>query len=212
MVDSSTRSLDAQLLSAWETLLPGQLSLGRELLGHWTQPHRRYHDLRHLHESLDAAQILRGQEPLVYLALWFHDVVLTGRRDDEEQSARLASEKLSGIGMPQADIEQVCRLIMITRDHHPDPTDIPGGIVSDADLAILAASVDRYDESVADLRREMHVSDSRWVQWRRSLAVTRLRQPLFHSPTGKRMFQEAARKNLLRELTLLGSSPQPDRW
>ena len=61
-------------------------------------------------------------------------------------------------GRPAAD--EVARLVRLTERHLPADDDANGCVLSDADLAILAATPERYAEYAADVRREYaHVPD-----------------------------------------------------
>ena len=55
---------------------------------------------------------------------------------------------------------EVARLVRLTETHTPDDADANGCALSDADLGILAAPRERYDEYVAAVRREYaHLPD-----------------------------------------------------
>ena len=77
-------------------------SLRDDLLTRWQEPHRHYHDVRHLAQVLTALEELQCSDPVVVLAAWFHDAVYEGvAGEDEEASARLAEESLSRLsGQP----------------------------------------------------------------------------------------------------------------
>ncbi len=192
--------LRAELMSRWDETLPGQRALGDELWARWTEPHRRYHDPRHLLESLAALTVLDADTRVTRLALWFHDAVFTGGGDDEARSSELAASRLTATGLADALVGEVARLILVTRDHAPEPGDVRGRAVSDADLAILAAPPSRYDESVFDLRTERTLQGLEWWTWRSPILRSRLRDGVFFTLPGQRSFAEAAHENLLREL------------
>ncbi|WP_052459722.1 DUF4031 domain-containing protein [Tessaracoccus massiliensis] len=76
-------------------------SLRDDLLTRWQDPHRHYHDVRHLAQVLTALEELQCTDPVVVLAAWFHDAVYEGvASEDEEASARLAEESLSRLSGP----------------------------------------------------------------------------------------------------------------
>lgn len=204
-VDTSVTGIRDALRRQWESLLPGRSALRDELWARWTEPHRRYHDPRHLAEALDALPALAPGVDLRLprLALWFHDAVLTGGPTDEERSAELAADRLSAAGLPASDIADVRRLVLVTRDHRPHAGDTAEEVVSDADLAVLAAPPPRYDESVADLRRERTALGLEWTAWRQALLVSRLTGPIFFSAVGAHSLLPAAHANMRRELAAL---------
>lgn len=191
------------LLHRWESVLPGQADLGAELIARWSEPHRRYHDLRHLAETVGALELLGPASRLEEIALWFHDAVHTSSPGvDERHSAALAARLLPAAGIDDADTTEVVRLVLVTIDHRPARNDPAGARVSDADLAILAADPVRYRASVADLRAEAPQQDeSVWRAARQSsLATFAAQTPLFHSTLGNSRWEARARANLAAEL------------
>jgi predicted metal-dependent HD superfamily phosphohydrolase len=198
------------LEQSWAGLLPGQDALGAELLGRWSEPHRRYHDTTHLAEALDALGALGGTARVERLAIWFHDAVHTGRPGhDETASAELAAVRLAAAGLGPGEVAEVHRLVLVTIDHAPARHDPSGARVSDADIAILGAEPDRYLASVAALREEL--TAERIIDWRTErlvrLAELLSAEPLFHTDAGRRRWHAQALANLTGEQrALLGSS------
>ncbi len=176
------------------------------LLTRWAEPHRHYHDVRHLVECLDAAiQLGAGRSEL--LALWFHDAVHTNSPGtDETASADLMRGLLAGV-VPARDLAEVTRLVLLTREHRPEPGDRAGAVVCDADLWVLGARPRRYTESVRDLRVESELDESAWTRIRRLQLAARLARPIYHSPAGVRR-EPRARGNLAAELESLAAVGQ----
>lgn len=206
MADQSV--VRADLRRAWQALLPDQPRLGEELLTAWSNPVRRYHDLTHLSECLSALTDLGSDRDTEYFALWFHDAVHTNSPGlDERRSAELAEDRLSAV-LPAAEVAEVSRLVRLTIDHDPQPDDLSGIRVCDADLAILGATPTRYRASVAALREEEAILTA--AQWRQ-VRLRRLEQllgadPLFHSPIAVQRWGEQALANLSEEFRQLQSS------
>jgi predicted metal-dependent HD superfamily phosphohydrolase len=169
---------------------------------------RGYHDTRHLAEVLDRIEELReaGEEfdqEAVTLAAWFHDAVYDGRAGAEERSARWARVALAG--RPVA--EEVARLVRVTERHWPADDDANGCVLSDADLAILAATPERYREYTADVRREyVHVPDDLFRPGRAAVLGELLaKRSLFHTAHAREHWEARARANVGAELaTLIG--------
>ena len=182
-------------------VFPGPDPVREDLLRRWSEPHRRYHDVRHLYEVLAA---LPADAPAtVVLAAWYHDAVYDPVRDDNEAaSARLAGEQLAG----EPELAEVERLVLLTRTHDPARGDVNGAMLSDADLAVLGASPERYDAYASDIRAEYaHVGDEDFRRGRASLLAGLLaHQPLYRTERGRERWEEAARDNLSRELAALG--------
>lgn len=195
--------------------LPARTDLREQLLAAWTAPGRGYHDARHLTEVLDRLDELaacgRFDRITVQLAAWFHDAVHEGRPDDEAESAAWASRALAPESVDTAgtvDVAEVERLVLLTRDHAPDPNDLNGTALCDADLAILAAPPERYAAYVTGVRREYaHVPDDAFVVGRAAVLRSFLqRAHVFSTAYARGRWEATARDNATRELAALESS------
>ena len=172
------------------------------LLAAYDDPSRGYHDRLHLTEVLDrlddlAAAGVPFDHDLAGLAAWFHDAVYDGERDAEERSAVWAEDALAGT--PYAD--EVARLVRLTETHDPSTDDPAGQALCDADLAILAASPERYDAYLAGVRRDYaHISDADFATGRSAVLHDLAgRDQLFHTAYAQEHWEPAARANLARE-------------
>ena len=178
----------------------------------YADPSRGYHDTRHLTEVLDRLDELAGNGAAydatpVLLAAWFHDAVYDGERDAEERSAAWAEDALA-TAAPAPIVSEVARLVRLTETHTPDDADANGCALSDADLGILAAPRERYDEYVAAVRREYaHLEDDVFSAGRAEVLKGLAAKPhLFHTAYAREKWESAARANLERELAVLDSS------
>ncbi|WP_380165467.1 hypothetical protein [Jannaschia sp. R86511] len=186
----------------------------QDLLGRWSEPHRRYHDRRHLAEVLDRVEQLAGHAEhadLVRCAAWWHDAVHDGRAgDDERASAALAHEQLGSLGVARRHADRVVELVLVTIQHDPgEPADPDAAVLCDADLGILAADRARYDGYAADVRQEYgHVPDELFRAGRAGVLRRLLsHRHLFRTPTAT-AWETAARANLSRELDALVAGPR----
>jgi predicted metal-dependent HD superfamily phosphohydrolase len=121
------------------------------------QPHRHYHNGRHLAECLagfDAARQFARHPAAVELALWFHDAVYDPQAtDNEEQSARLAERCLARGGAGSELRTAVTALVLATKTQ--DATQhVDAPLVVDVDLSIFGQPEDRFWEYEAQIRRE----------------------------------------------------------
>jgi predicted metal-dependent HD superfamily phosphohydrolase len=177
----------------------------------YSEPHRSYHDERHLKECLAELDWVTGlterERRLLKWAILWHDAVYEpGQRNNEEQSAELARFELDRCGVPDADSAEVARLIRATEFHLSDPRDRLGRLIVSIDLAILGSDDDRYAEYVAGVRTEYkHVPEDLW-RTGRALVLKRLldSDPLFPDPDFQRRLEERARHNMEAELKALG--------
>ena len=188
--------------------LTGCDGLRDELVAAYTAPSRAYHDTRHLTEVLDrldelAAAGVAFDEVPVRLAAWFHDGVYDGQPWAEERSARWAERALTRAGLDESVVAEVARLVRLTDSHRPAERDTSGCVLSDADLAILAAPYGRYAEYVSAVRREYsHVPEPAFREGRAAILQDLLAKPhLFHTAYARRHWEATARANIRRELS-----------
>ncbi|MDN4162610.1 HD domain-containing protein [Nocardioides abyssi] len=204
------------LLTSWP-LTTGE-EVRDQLLAAYAAPDRDYHDTRHLAEVLDRLDELAGHGAAfdrlpVVLAAWFHDGVYDGERDAEERSAAWAEEALRGLADPALDeaaVAEVVRLVRLTETHRPEDDDAHGCALSDADLAILAAPRERYDEYVAAVRREFaHLDEDTFREGRTQVLLSLAeKEHLFHTAWAREHWEGPARANLARELDELAAPAQ----
>ncbi|GAB3160380.1 hypothetical protein GCM10027059_08270 [Myceligenerans halotolerans] len=230
------------LLSRWDALSPTTVpggawrAVGEELDRRWREPHRTYHTAFHLAAALDALDLLLADAAasgtpvpgdIVWrarVALWFHDAVHDGATPaDEEASAALAHDLLGPYAaagrlgpeplLRPRDVEEIARLVMVTADHAPDPDDLPGCLVSDADLAILGTVPAAYARYVHQVRAEYaHVPESLFRPGRAQVLQALLGSgDLFRTAWGRVRWQTRATSNLAAELReLRPGEPRPD--
>jgi predicted metal-dependent HD superfamily phosphohydrolase len=179
---------------------------GLDLLARYDEPHRHYHDQRHLAEVVAAVALLAEHTrdlSAVMLAAWWHDAVyIVGTDENEEASARLATATLASW---DADPERTLRvgdLVRLTATHDPAPHDVDGQVLCDADLAILASPPHRYATYVADVRREYAiVPDDVFRAGRAKLLRGLLERPhIYRTASAHQRWEGAARANVEAEL------------
>ncbi|HRW20259.1 MAG TPA: hypothetical protein P5181_15600 [Dermatophilaceae bacterium] len=189
---------------------------GAELLRRWTEPHRRYHGTRHLVEIFWALDELteeggldRRDATVGRIAGWLHDAVYDPHAapgDTERASAALARELLPHAGLADTDVSTVERLVLATIAHEPPTpaTDLDRAFL-DADLWILSAPDERFDEYCAQVRDEYaHVPDAAY-RVGRSAILHRLaeRTPRYLTTYAAREWEPRVDANLVRELARL---------
>ncbi|QLY29768.1 metal-dependent phosphohydrolase [Nocardia huaxiensis] len=203
---------DAMLLNRWTALAgPGARPVGEDLVRRYREPHRRYHTVDHLAAMLtvidDLAEDAEDVAAVRYAA-FFHDAVyaLDGG-DNEERSAVLAETTLPGLGVPPERVAEVARLVRLTSGHHPDPSDRNGGVLCDADLAILAADESTYAAYTSAVRAEYaQIPDELFRKGRAAVLQGLTAQEwLFRTPIARSRYETAARANLAAELAALTS-------
>jgi len=208
VADSSSSSLVG--FEAWALLVgdsPTSRTEWAAVIEAWSQPHRRYHDLAHLAAVLGLVGALPGatDSDAVRLAAWYHDVVYEPeRRDNEQVSATRARAGLRGL-VPDARVDEVERLVLLTAGHDPAPDDANGAVLCDADLAVLAGPPEAYAAYASAVREEYgHLPDAEFTAGRIAVLEHLLALPaLYRTPEAAARWAERATANLTAELSLL---------
>jgi predicted metal-dependent HD superfamily phosphohydrolase len=139
----------------------------------------------------------------VLLAAWFHDAVYRGiAGQDEEESARLAEDRLEAAGLPEAEVAEVARLVRLTSitarsqgtttapssatrtfpSSAGNLASMPGTWRTSARIMRTSATLTSLPEGAAVVRQLLELD------------------PLFHTGRAKELWQDAAHRNLLGEL------------
>ena len=180
-----------------------------EVIASYSEPHRHYHTTQHLDECftwLDGARSLAEHFHEVELALWFHDAVYQVRmQDNEERSASWAEAAAMKAGLSSMVVERVRALILATK-HNSPPATQDAALLVDADLAVLGAPVERFDEYERQVREEYAwVPGLLFRRKRREILESFLARPHVYSTEHFRASLEStARTNLTRSIRRLG--------
>jgi predicted metal-dependent HD superfamily phosphohydrolase len=182
-----------------------------DLDARYAEPHRRYHDLRHataVARDSDDLAVTFGLSPreraVVAIAAWTHDVIYDARPgEDERASAAWTRDELTNAGVPEADIARAEELVLSTIKHTAPDDDLLATALLDADLAILGATSEAYEEYASGVRQEYSMySDADWAAGRAAVLENLLDRPsLYRSEIARTRWESAARENLAGELT-----------
>ena len=177
----------------------------------YAEPHRRYHDERHLDDCLGQLDRLLGlaerdRRRLRWALLWHDAVYQAGARDNEVRSAALAKRELSACGADRADVAEVVRLILLTESHRVPGEDPIGDLMVSIDLSILGSDPQRYAEYVEAIRAEYaHIPDELWRAGRGAVLRRMLdAEALYPDAQFGELLEVQARQNMLAELRTLG--------
>ena len=188
--------------------LPALRGTYEDLVARYSEPHRKYHTLRHLEDCLATFAEVRAlaERPAeVEVALWFHDAVYDTRSDQNEaRSAELAAETVIGTGQPPGCAHRIETLVMATR-HDATPTDTDAKVLADVDLSILGADPRRFDEYERQVREEYGwMPGPLYRSGRRKILQAFMTRPVIFSTPHMRARHEArARANIARSLEAL---------
>lgn len=174
----------------------------RELVSRYSEPHRHYHNLRHIAECLsefDAARDLAREPVAVELAIWFHGVVYdTHAGDNEDRSAEVAKQRIEEGGGKTELSKSVAALVRATKAHDPSlHPDAP--LLVDVDLSILGQSKERFEEYEMQIRREYEwVPEATFAEKRAEILERFLgRQRIYSTELFFSKYESRARANLL---------------
>jgi len=179
-------------------------AVGAELLERHLEAGRHYHRVEHIEAVLRHLDTLDAATPVTTFAAFFHDAIYDATAgDNEEQSARLAIERLTSLGIDAAAINDVAAIIRATAGHVLPPDPLPGmAAFLDADLAILGAELAVYRAYAVAIRQEYaHMSDDDFRDGRAQVLVHFAeRDDLYFTGAGRALWDAQARENLRREL------------
>ena len=187
-----------------------------ELLARHAEPHRAYHDLRHVLDCLLLAAEARpalGHPACVELALWFHDAVYDPRAGDNEARSAALAERLLADLAPAEVVEHAGTLILATK--HPSRPAAPDArSVVDIDLSILGASPEAFAAYERAIRREYEWVPAPIYRRERGRVLRSLLElePLYLTAPFARRFETQARANLAGALARLEAGDGLEPW
>jgi predicted metal-dependent HD superfamily phosphohydrolase len=182
------------------------------LLALYDESWRRYHNRNHIvivAKCVYALEIIQSL-PITFqwemkMAVDLHDVIYRpGLPGSEEASAILA--ECAGCGA------EVGRLIRLTEKHSPDPDDIPGVLICNADLLGLASDPLTYKSNTQNIKWEyesfpivngqgrIEDFESKWARGRTDWIQSFLDRDHIYTGPHMERYDELARTNLLNEL------------
>lgn len=171
-----------------------------KLIVAYSEKHRAYHTIQHLYECLALVDSIRADlndAHAVTLALWFHDVVYDPQaKDNELKSAELFEQYLAQ-DLSIDIIQKIKRWIIATQKHEvTDELDLQ--FLLDIDLAILAASPERFDEYEQQIQQEYAWVDPDVYSIKRKQVLAHFYQaePLYQTQYFQKNFEQRAKGNL----------------
>ncbi len=178
-----------------------------ELIRHYSEPHRTYHNLSHIMVLLRHAETHRHQinrMETVEFAIWFHDVIYdTHLKDNERRSAEWARRAMIAMQIDERHIPPVMECIVATERHEitaPRIVDLP--LFLDMDLSILGTKEGIYKEYTEVIRAEYSWMPIEEYRIARGRFLQRLleRPTLYFTPAMADGHEHQARLNIESEL------------
>jgi len=197
--------LQKRFVKLWHTLSKVKSdtsTIFTELIEHYGEPQRYYHNLTHITECLghlDSLELPIQSQHVIELAIWFHDVIYaTQAKDNELQSAEFFQKRAIESGIEQAIIAKVYQMIVATAHHQCAEQDLITPTFLDIDLAILGAAPERFAEYDKAIRKEYAwVPDMVYNPKRKQILSQFLqREQIYFTPELRAKYEAQARKNL----------------
>jgi len=158
-------------------------------------PDRHYHTMDHINDMLKGAAAANASA-LQMWAILFHDVIYNATRtDNEERSADMAVEYLSGV-LSAEDLETVKQIILSTKLHEPLVPE--AALVSDLDLCPLAIPPEDFERNRWLIREEFkHLTKEAYMQGTHHFAEGLLaKEHIYLLPEFRDLHEANARRNL----------------
>lgn len=186
-------------------------SFWSEIELHYEASNRYYHNLTHLENIIDELAPLQKEIDnweLLLFSVFYHDIIYqASAQDNEEQSALLAKKRLSQIDLPEADLLVVYNQIISTKQHQKSIyTDT--NYLLDADLSILGKDWEQYIVYSQNIRKEYAIYPDHLYHAGRKKALIHFLtfSEIFKTVHFKAKYENQARLNITREISLLSSS------
>lgn len=186
---------------------PEAATIWAYLMEQFRQPHRHYHDQKHIAHclaELDTARNEIGNPDMVELALWFHDAIYEpGDRNNELRSAELFLS-YAQTALPATLAKEVYDAILVTV-HQRQPERNNARFVVDIDLSSFGLPWPEFMADCHALRKEqVNVPDSEFYTSKRKFLRGLIdRSSIFVTPSFRQRYEDAARTNIERYLKLI---------
>lgn len=182
--------------------------LWSEIKRYYTSKDRHYHTLLHLQnmhtQLLAVKEEINDWDTLVF-SLFYHDVVYSAtRKDNEEKSAALAEKHLMQFSYPEEKIQLCVQQILATKSHSIC-TGSDANFFIDADLSVLGADWPVYEQYAKAIRKEYSIyPDLLYKPGRRKVLLHFLAMSgIYKTAYFREQYEVNARENMKQELELL---------
>ena len=204
-------SLMRHFVALWQRVGSGDEADARHVadavFARYAEPARRYHTLDHVAHCLRQADLAESELPdadAIRLAIWFHDLVYEpSATDNEARSAQLMRE-LALPGPPVALVDDVTRLILVTR-HGESPRRADEAWMVDIDYSSFGLPWEEFLRDSRAVREErIDLDDARYSgQHSKFLESLLARERLYQTGFFRERYEAPARDNIARYLGML---------
>ncbi|MEB3865067.1 MULTISPECIES: metal-dependent hydrolase [Acinetobacter] len=170
------------------------------LIAAYSEKQRAYHTVQHLYECLILFESIRAElndAPAVALAIYFHDVIYDPQAKDNELKSAELFEQYMAQDLPVNTVQKIKQWILATQKHVS--TDVPDlQFLLDIDLAILAATPERFTEYEQQIQQEYSWVDPQVYSTKRKEVLRHFYQskPLYQTAYFQKNFELRAKQNL----------------
>jgi len=202
------KSVFIKLLKEYNVDPKFSIKLWTEIETHYTSKKRHYHNLDHLEDLFDQLIIFKQKIKdwnVILFSLFYHDIIYKStKNDNEEQSAKLASERMKEIGISESKIKLCFDQIIATKAHSQN-LNHDTNYFTDADLSILGREANIYKNYCQKIRMEYSIyPDFLYNKGRKKVIQHFLTmESIFKTKEFQSKFEDPARQNLIMEMESL---------
>lgn len=135
-------------------------SCWNEIKSNYTKAHRHYHTLSHLEnlsQHLFDIKSKINNWNLILFSIYYHDIIYNPvKSNNEEQSADLAKQRMTKLGISPKEIE-LCKNQILATKAHSISNDTDTNYLLDADLSILGGDSETYNTYCKNIRKEYFI-------------------------------------------------------
>ncbi|MCO5614497.1 hypothetical protein L7F22_068780 [Adiantum nelumboides] len=199
----------------WEKLgAEGASDVQALLVGLYSQPCRKYHNLHHIDDCLRELNEFKVRTSLlsdadldeITIAIWFHDSIYDPKAHHNEEESACLFERLAE-GMDPGARERIRSIILATKDHRSSCNSLQEHVLLDLDLTILGKPQKEFNEYDMAIRMEYEwVPESVFCDKRAAMLRLFLeRDRIFKTDYFHTKYDSSCRSNLERAIAGLGS-------
>jgi predicted metal-dependent HD superfamily phosphohydrolase len=181
-----------------------------ELLEHYSEPHRKYHNLEHINHCLiefDAVQYLAVEPDILELAIWYHDVIYDiGANNNEELSALLVEKVMTNF--LSVDLIKKVKNIILATKHIEVPDNFDAKLMLDIDISNIGQA-EKFKETNKLVREEYSlIPDNLFANNRSNILQLFLDRPsIYLTEVFQKKYEKSARKNIESSIRDLNKKP-----
>ncbi|WP_291131710.1 hypothetical protein [Flavobacterium sp. UBA7682] len=180
-------------------------NLWLEIFTKYSDSKRHYHTIDHLEAMISDLKNVKDKVndwDTLLLAVFFHDIIYKAvSSTNEEDSAKIAKQRLTEAGYPIEKTEKCTRMILATKLHNLSE-DNDTNFLIDVDLAILGKNEEEYRKYTEQIREEYNVyPDFIYNSGRKKVIQHLLRmEKIYKTEYFFEKYEKTARTNLVNEL------------